>query len=208
MLARVILGAATLLALPSPSLADEIHACVGPAGRLRIVASPAQCVPAEHALSWNQSGPAGPEGPEGPAGPSGSQARANLVGFSTATFTGSAGLLAFSLACQADFPGSRVCTSLDIAESTALPTALTGLAWVRPAALPSGTSSSIIDLASLREGSGQHCGSWTNGSDSNFGLVVVLQSSTANLPELAPYSGLLTERCNVSLPAACCALQQ
>ena len=43
-----------------------------------------------------------------PAPPLGFQ----LVGFTSATFDGSQGVLGFTLACQAEFPGSRMCTSV------------------------------------------------------------------------------------------------
>ncbi|WP_200254082.1 hypothetical protein [Thiococcus pfennigii] len=70
-----VLCASTTIALAvgveSP-LAEEngaIHACVGKAGRLRIVEAQAECKNRETYLTWNLTGPTGEQGPEGPAGP-------------------------------------------------------------------------------------------------------------------------------------------
>ena len=37
-----------------------------------------------------------------------------LVGFSASTFNGARGLFTYAQACQADFPGSRMCSSREI----------------------------------------------------------------------------------------------
>jgi len=55
-----------------------------------------------------------------------------LVGFTTATADGDTGVLGMTGLCQAEFPGSRMCTTVEIAETRVLPTGLAGSAWVRP----------------------------------------------------------------------------
>lgn len=50
-------------------------------------------------------------------------ARFQLVGFSSASYDGYQGILTYTLACQADFPDSRMCTSAEIMQSTNIPPA-------------------------------------------------------------------------------------
>jgi hypothetical protein len=58
---------------------DVIHACVNPAGQIRIVAANDACRSQETPLQWNTMGPQGPPGPKGdkgdpgPPGPGGPQ---------------------------------------------------------------------------------------------------------------------------------------
>ena len=55
-----------------------------------------------------------------------------IVGHTTTTHLGDAGLKAFNLACQADFGASaKMCTSEDVLGTTVWPT-LTSDAWVQP----------------------------------------------------------------------------
>lgn len=62
-----------------------------------------------------------------------------LVGFTTATLAGNQGVLAFGRACQQDFPGSWMCSSVEVLETTAIPSDLTGPAWVRPTYVAGGS---------------------------------------------------------------------
>ena len=55
------------------AIAQEIHACVNPSGKLRIVTSAADCGSNEIPLSWNQSGPQGEPGEDGMDGTDGGQ---------------------------------------------------------------------------------------------------------------------------------------
>jgi len=48
-----------------------IHACLNPAGQIRIVGPDENCRPQETPLDWNIVGPTGPQGPPGPEGPTG-----------------------------------------------------------------------------------------------------------------------------------------
>lgn len=93
--------------------------------------------------------------------------RVQLVGFTGTQHLGDTGVLGFTLACQAEFPGSRMCTSQEVMETTIVPISLTGEAWVRPAFNGfAGTYSERFVLdASGRNGSSGFsisCQSWTN----------------------------------------------
>jgi hypothetical protein len=57
-----------------------IHACVGPAGLVRIVPAATTCSAREYAQDWNVTGPAGPTGPQGPAGLSGPTGPQGIAG--------------------------------------------------------------------------------------------------------------------------------
>ena len=58
--------------------------------------------------------------------PTSAPARFQLVGFTTAALPGDSGLFAFTLACQAEFLGSRFCTSREVVETVDVPTGLSG----------------------------------------------------------------------------------
>lgn len=65
-----------------------------------------------------------------------------LVGFTTATTAGDVGIKALTEMCSTDFPGSRMCTSQEIVETTSFPTLLSGSsAYVRPVLMGTGTGS-------------------------------------------------------------------
>ena len=53
-----------------------------------------------------------------------------LVGYSSQTFECRQGLLALNRACDASFPGSRMCAGEDIARTSPVPAGLSGSAWV------------------------------------------------------------------------------
>lgn len=72
------------------------------------------------------------------APPPSTSARFQLVGFTSATFTGGQGVLGFTRACQQEFPGSRMCSSTEVMETTTVPSGLSGEAWVRPTLISSG----------------------------------------------------------------------
>jgi len=61
-------------------------------------------------------------------------ARFQLVGFTAATFDPSRGVFTYTAACQAEFPGSRMCILSEAIKTTTLPTfgAGTGWAWIAP----------------------------------------------------------------------------
>ncbi len=120
--------------------------------------------------------------------------RFQLVGFTTQTFLGGAGVLGFTLACQAEFPASRMCTSQEVLETVTVPTNLIGDAWVRPSYEPSpevqldasGVATNVILPT---------CGSWTASVNGPTGLTVdSVGGFRAN------------QLCAVARAVACCAM--
>ena len=73
------------------------------------------------------------------APPLGPPARFQLVGFTSTTHTGDEGVLRFTLACQAEFAGSRMCSSQEVLDTTDVPSGLGGYAWVRTTFQPTGS---------------------------------------------------------------------
>ena len=192
---RTALTIAAAWLIAGPALADEIHGCVRNSnGKLRIVGVQGACKPdRETPVTWNTDGPQGPAGAQGEQGPQGepgpAPARFRLVGFSTASFDGGEGLLGFARACEAEFPGSRMCNTTEVAESTNVPDGLTGPAWVnldRGSAVEQSMISDLCRAAALQ-------GRWST-ADSNFGGVVVNASGHVS-----------TGNCNEFRSVACCA---
>ena len=128
--------------------------------------------------------------------PPGPPSRFQLVGFTTATFTGdSGGVLAFTLACQAEFTAdSRMCMSQEILETVDVPTGLSGEAWVQPT-----FAGERLDASGAFTSSGAStltCGlvpTWGRANDRN-GLIV---DSTGSFRLRA---------CSNAFSLACCAL--
>lgn len=142
--------AAVVLFLPAQGSADTINGCVKQkSGKLRIVGDPGQCTSKEAPVSWESEGPQCEPPPAPP--------RFELVGFTNATFDGDEGYIGFTLACQGEFPGSRMCSITEIIQTVDFPSGLTGRAWVRP-----GTSFSRDDT----------CGRWRAQSAGTTGMSV------------------------------------
>jgi hypothetical protein len=125
--------------------------------------------------------------------------RIELVGFTTSTFTGGEGVLGFTLACQTDFPGSRMCTSVEVMRTTNVPASLSGNAWVRPSFegfvwLGSPGIPVASDSSGTEPGETEYltCSGWI-ASDAYSGLVV-----TAN-------GGFDILACDQARAVACCA---
>ena len=74
--------------------------------------------------------------------------RFQLVGFATATRLGDAGVLVFTLACQEEFLGSRMCSSIEVLETVDVPSLAGSFAWVRPTLMPGGGTSNTHNDAS------------------------------------------------------------
>ncbi len=71
------------------------------------------------------------------------QVRFQLVGFTTAQPVCSNGLFPLTQACQSEFGGDvRMCTSVEVMETTSIPSGLSGWAMVRPVFLPTGDTAS------------------------------------------------------------------
>ena len=116
-----------------------------------------------------------------------------LVGFTTESFLGDRGVLDFTKACQADFPGSRMCTSTEIMKTTAVPVLAGLVAWVRPHIITNTGTGSAIDASGVQEeASDLSCKGWTTRLSPFTGLSVSLTGSF----------GVLT--CEAPLRVACC----
>lgn len=117
-----------------------------------------------------------------------------LVGFTSATFTGNQGALALTAACQAQFPGTRMCTSEEVMNSRTVPGGLTGTAWVRPKVLAmAGTSSTqAVDASGVVQiPDNMSCGAWAF-TNNWYGLTV---SATGSFSVLV---------CSEPRAVACC----
>jgi hypothetical protein len=119
--------------------------------------------------------------------------RFQLVGFTTATYTGGmGGHFGVTQKCQLEFPDSRMCTLEEVAATTAIPVGLSGDAWAHQESGVGG----VIFSADLERNQGT-CGGWTLSIDGRLGQQV---SSNG----VAKTSGSLN--CGQSNPVACCAL--
>ena len=201
MLLRITsLAIAMVLALPA--YADQIHTCATKTtGKMRLAADPGQCTDREIAVSWNSEGPQGEDGPEGPQGPEGSPGdpapappRFELVGFTSDTFQGDQGVLGFTLACQAEFPGSRMCDTQEIFKTVNVPPGLVGDAWVNPVLRPLASTSTVsLDISGVANSPGSHtCYGWA--TTSSTGLTVGVGG------QIGPFSN-----CNTLHSVSCCA---
>lgn len=89
--------------------------------------------------------------------------RWQLVGFSTQSTNGQAGVLRMTALCQVNYPGSRMCTYDEIAGTTTippLPPVVT--AWVHP--IP-------VDLLAAGVGA-ESCLNWSTATSTESGLLV------------------------------------
>jgi hypothetical protein len=121
-------------------------------------------------------------------------ARFQLVGFTTATSTGDRGVLGFTSACQTEFPASRMCSSVEIMETSVLVSGLAGDAWVRPSFRPLavGSGTLVIDASgAIGAPNGLSCQGWTG--TLGFGLKVDASG------------GFAASFCSEQRPVACCA---
>lgn len=168
---------------------DPIQGCFrNTNGRLRIVADTSECNARETGITWPSTQPSAPPTPP----------RFQLVAFTVATFDGDKGVLGFTAACQAEFdtqfPGSRMCSSDEVMETSTLPTGLpaSDFAWVRPSLSGSGSVNNDPSGASAG-GSGVACSGWSTPSTAQLGLVTDSGGSFE------------TRACVEFHPVACCA---
>jgi hypothetical protein len=146
-------------------------------------------------------GPPGPQGVEGPRGiqgdpgpPGAGAPQFALVGFSTMTLQGGAGVFGLTQACQLDFPGSRMCTSTEVLNTVSIPPLTGTRAWVRPT-IVFGLGISFVDESGANSGD-LSCIGWTSSASSSaFGLSVT---------NIGGFS-VVGSPCSSLLPVACCA---
>ena len=115
--------------------------------------------------------------------PASSPARFQLVGFTAATLAGGNGLLGFTQACQAEFPGSRFCTLPDIFNTTTIPDLGVGddSAWVEPGG---------IEVIGSLNG---NCVGWGSANSFRFGM---------RINKSGKFSG---RACSIPNSVSCCA---
>ena len=182
---------------PLAANADTIIGCVHQkSGKLRLVADAGQCKAGKEAVvTWSSEGPPGPQGEQGPPGEEGTTSpRFEFVGFSTATRDGDDGFFGMNLACQADLPGSRMCTSVEVIETIDIPTGLTGEAWVRPVLQPSGDSWAVDSVSGVYALiTNLTCRGFSSSQGGYTGLIV------------KPDGAFGDGSCLVYRPVACCA---
>ena len=116
--------------------------------------------------------------------------RWQLVGFTTATYTGAmGGHFGVTRKCQLEFPNSRMCSLEEVAITTTIPDGLNGVAWVHPQ--PSTLSTVLI--ASGISSDRFNCNFWR--SVGSVGQIVGADGVTVT-----------RDTCTESYPIACCAL--
>ena len=106
-----------------------------------------------------------------------------LVGFTRQLFTGFDGVLNFSLACQAEFVGSRMCAVEEVNRTEIIPHVPgTGFAWVQ-------------NLSGPDAAPNVNCAGWFSNSSRDVGTAIELGQC---------YGGQRMMTCNNSLAIACC----
>jgi hypothetical protein len=117
-----------------------------------------------------------------------------LVGFTEAETQGSEGLLALTQVCQAEFPASRMCTSVEVMNTVALPGALENTnAWVRPVIRAFEFPVWVDASGTTNSEGGLSCDAWQEGSSFD-GLAVTERLRFG------------TRDCGNRHPVACCSL--
>ncbi len=166
----ILISAVALVLLSSgaeaATVADGvINACVNKKGKLRIVNS-AVCKKKETLLTWNISGLLGPQGLQGEAGEQvGSQNLSpQFVGFTDAIFDGGQGVITYTNACSQEIPGSYMCTSAEVINTKAHPSALSSaMGWVKPTFMPftAGPYTYFLDISGVTTAGSNACSGWT-----------------------------------------------
>ena len=126
-----------------------------------------------------------------------------MVGFSSRTLNGNAGVFGMTAACQESFAASRMCTSEEVMNTVTIPDLNAQNAWVRPAIKPIGTGGGavIADASGSDSADGNAnslpgdltCRGWTR--TNNYNGLTVNDSG-----------GFLPQSCSGSRPVACCSL--
>lgn len=93
-----------------------------------------------------------------------------FLGFTSATFQGDQGVLTYHGACAAEFPNSRMCTSIEILQTPESPTGLSGTAWVQPTFQPTGTTSAVDASGVSTSSQSGTCAGWR--TNTGYGLIV------------------------------------
>ena len=129
-----------------------------------------------------------------------------LVGFTTSTSTGDAGVLNLTLSCQTDFgPPARMCTSVEILETVVVPTGLTGDAWVRPVYQPHQWDPPGPGVINTLDASGTHPSGFGGDAD-NLSCISTPPGVVGRGLTVSAQGQFVTSfACTTPLPVACCA---
>ena len=113
-------------------------------------------------------------------------ARFQLVGFTSATYTGAmGGNIGVTQKCQLEFPDSRMCSQEEVEATTTLSAFITGKAWIH--SHDSNTGSALLP--------GSSCRSWHLENSLEVGTTVVGSTGLYH-----------RDSCDVARPIACCGL--
>jgi len=120
--------------------------------------------------------------------------RWQLVGFTSATYTGAmGGHFGVTQKCQSEFPNSRMCSLEEVAATTSIPSSLAGDAWAHNTTDTGGAESPVIFAARVLPAS-TSCNGWRSASPAN---VRVVNADGGRGNEVA---------CESAHAIACCAL--
>ena len=118
-------------------------------------------------------------------------ARFQLVGFTSATYTGAmGGNIGVTQKCQLEFPDSRMCSQKEVEATTTLSAFITGKAWIH-----GDDGNSVLFSAEIRTNSTNGCNVWRSADSFEIGSTVV--GSTGLFGD---------DLCDVAKPIACCGL--
>jgi hypothetical protein len=137
-------------------------------------------------------------------------ARHNFVGYTTARrngavgtgvgLRGSGGIFGMSAVCQAQYPGTRMCTAGDIFNSPPPPAIGTDCAWVDPNSDMPGLGGGACSDMEIGDGFWQNNNSNSDPAYHDLGTVVAPSSDTHH------YGGLGNVGCQTLCRIACCSI--
>jgi hypothetical protein len=130
--------------------------------------------------------------------------RFQLVGFTSLLLPGGQGVLALTHACQLEFAKSRMCTSLEVLETTRVPSGLVGEAWVRPSPVTSDSAGNWSDASGARVAQGEDltCSGWSMATPGTGRAGLTVDASGRFAPSNFVGTGAF---CDTPRPIACCA---
>jgi hypothetical protein len=127
-----------------------------------------------------------------------------LVGFTVATFTGHQGVFGFTRACQGEFLGSRMYTSVEVMKTISPPVLPAGsAAWVQPELVASSGATSTVDASGVTGSlGGLSCYGWKLTRSDMYGLTVDDDGRFSGATETT--ADTVSPRCDVPKRVACC----
>ncbi len=118
-----------------------------------------------------------------PTGLTGTAEAWEFVGVTNRYLAGNRGVLNYTLECQAQFPGSRMCFVEELLRTRNVPRRLAdSYAWIQP-------DSSLSETTT--------CKGWMSGLNTDTGLAIAIDPTC--------YAGFVQKSCDSRLAVACCA---